>query len=143
MPSQRKKTESRLCFLPTHVVEAGAEDLRPRVWRGRAERLQTSRVIAGLTFPQAIDDAHPDVCQSPDSHTVGFALRSFPLVIGQRPGFLQGRLPGELVQGVTQRLQAGEAFVRFGIIAALERHWRSPGQGLDGASISVAGAIIA
>ena len=41
-----------------------------------------------------------------------------------------------------RKKQAGEALVRFGIVDALERHRRGPGQGLDTSSIGVAGAII-
>jgi hypothetical protein len=106
-------------------------------------RFKRRGLIAGVTHPHAIDDAHPDVGQGSDSHAVGLALCAFALVIGQRPRLTQRRLPGELVQGVAQRLQAGEAFVRFGIVATLERHWRGPGQGLDTGGISVAAAIIA
>jgi hypothetical protein len=108
----------------------------PRRFKGRG-------LIAGLADPHAVDDAHPDVGQGADSHTVGLALRPFAPVIVQRPGFVLRRLPGKLVQGVAQRLQARKAFVRFGVIAAFIGHGRGSGQGLDGVSIGIAAAIIA
>jgi hypothetical protein len=100
-------------------------------------------LIADFVHPYAVDDAHPDVGQGSDSHTVGFALRSFPEVLGQRPGFLQRRLPGELVQGVAQRFHARETFVRFSVIATLEGHWRGPSQSLHTGGTGIAGAVIA
>ena len=105
--------------------------------------LKDGSLIAFALDPHGVDDAHPHVGQGADGHTMGFAFRPFALVIGQRAGFLQRRLPGELVQGVAQGFQAGEAFVCFGIVATLERHRRGPGQGLDTGGISVAAAIIA
>ena len=85
-------------------------------------RCKRRGLIAGLAHPHAIDDSHPDVGQGSHRHTVGLAFGTFALVIVQRPGFLQRRLPGKLVQSVAQRFQAGEALVRFGVIATLERH---------------------
>jgi hypothetical protein len=106
-------------------------------------RLKCRGLIISLVHPHAIDDAHPDVGQRTDGHTVGLALCPLALVIVASPLLLQGRLPGELVQSVAQRFHAGEAFVRFGVIAALERHGRRSGQGLDGVSIGIATAVIA
>jgi len=99
-------------------------------------------LIAGFTHPHAIDNTRPDIGQGSDSHTVGFALRAFPLVIGECPAFLQRRLPGELVQGVAQWLQAHKCFACFGVIATLERHRSSPGQGLDAVGIGVTWPVI-
>jgi len=107
----------------------------PRRFKGRG-------LIAGLVHPHGIDDAHPDVSQGAQRHTVGFALRPFALVIRQRPGFLLRRLPGKLVQGVAQGFQAGEAFMRFGVIAAFIGHGRGSGQGLDRVGIGIAATII-
>src|SRR5579884_2322391 len=104
--------------------------------------LKHAGLIAGLALPHAIDDAHPNVGQSSHGHTVGFALGPFALIIGSRPGLLQGRLPGKLVQGVAQWFQASKAFVRFGIIAALERHRSGPSQSLHTVSILVTLAVI-
>jgi hypothetical protein len=72
----------------------------------------------------------------------GLAFGPFAPVIVQCPAFLPCRLPGKLVQGVAQRFQAGEAFVRFGIIATLERHGSRAGQALDTGGIVVATAIL-
>ena len=101
-------------------------------------RFKRRGLIAGLVHPHAIDDAHPDIGQGADGHTVGLAFRSFALVIGQRPGFVLRRLPGELVQMVAQRLHARKAFVRPGIIAAFKRHGRGSSQGLDTVGLSIA-----
>ena len=106
-------------------------------------RCKRRGLIASLVHPHAIDDSHPDVGQGADRHTVGLAFGPFALVIVQRPGFLHRRLPGELMQSVAQWFQAGEAFVRFGVIAALERHRRGSGQRLDTVGVGVARAIIA
>jgi hypothetical protein len=80
------------------------------VWPGRMRpfgRFKGRGLIVGLVHPHAIDDAHPDIGQSADRHTVRFALRAFALIIVPGPGFLPRRLPGELVQGVAQWFQAG------------------------------------
>src|SRR5437667_12634659 len=100
-------------------------------------------LIAGLVLPHAINDAHPNVCQSTNRHAVSLALSTFVLVVGSRPRFTQGRLPSELVQIVAQGLQAGKAFVRFGIIAALEGDGSRPSQRLDAIGIGITSSIIA
>ncbi len=109
----------------------------------KPRRLKGRGVVAGLGQPHAIDDAHPDVGQGADRHTVGLALRAFAPIIVQRPGFLSRRLPGKLVQGVAQGLHAGEACVGFGVLAAFIGHRCRPSQSLDSVSIGIAAAIIA
>src|SRR5260370_9392888 len=99
--------------------------------------------IAGFVLPHAIDNSHPKVGQRANGHTVTLAFCSFPAVIVQRPGFLSRRLPRKLVQSVTQRFQAGKAFVRLGVIATLEWHGRRAGQALDTRGIGVTRSIIA
>ena len=74
---------------------------------------------------------------------MAFALRSLALVVGQRPGFFQGRLPGKLIERVAQRFQASGAFPHFGIVATLEGHRSRPSQSLQARGISVAAAILA
>src|SRR5437667_240325 len=100
-------------------------------------------LIAGLVQPHPIHAADPDVGPGPNGHTVTFPLGPFALIIVARPGFLLGRLPGELVQDVAQGLQTRQAFVGFGEVATLERHGSCPSQGLNTVGISIAGAIIA
>ena len=107
----------------------------PRCFKGRG-------LIAGFAHPHAIADAYPDVGQGAERHTVGLALCPFARVLVPCPAFVQRRLPGELVQGLAQRFRAREAFVRFGIVAALEWHRRGSGQGLDTVSIGIAAAVI-
>src|SRR2546430_14272348 len=85
-------------------------------------------VISGLVHPHAIDDAYPDITQGTQSHTMGLAFSLLALIVIKSPPFLHGRLPGELVENVPQRFQAGQAFVRFGIITTLEWDWCRPGQ---------------
>ncbi len=65
----------------------------PRRFKGRG-------VIAGLVHPHAVDDAHPDVGQGAQSHTMGLALRPFALVVVPCPGFVLRRLPGKPGRGV-------------------------------------------
>src|SRR5260221_2230250 len=118
-------------------------DVLPRCM-SQPRRFKRYSLIVGLALPHAIDDAHPHVGQGAHGHAVAFpASRSLALVVGQRPGFLPRRLPGKLVQDVAQWLHTGEAFVRFGVIAALEWHGCGSGQRLDTCGIGVATAIIA
>jgi hypothetical protein len=84
--------------------------------------LKGRRLIAGVGEPHRVDDAHPDGGQGPYRHRVAFAFSSLALIIGQGPGFLSRRLPGELVEGIAQGFEAGIAFVRLGILATLEGH---------------------
>ena len=93
--------------------------------------------------PHRVDDSYPHICQGAQGHTVALAFCSLAFVIRQRPGFLFGRLPGKLIQGVAQRLQTGIALMRLGIIAALKRNGSSPGQSLHTHTCSVAATIIA
>ena len=106
-------------------------------------RFKGRGAIAGLAHPHAIDDAHPHIGQGAHGHAVAFPFCSLALVVGPCPALLSRGLPGELVQGVAQRLAAGEAFMRFGVIAALERHRRGSSQRLHGGGISIAAALIA
>src|SRR6266516_4784513 len=99
-------------------------------------------LIARLSHPHAIDDSDPDVCQGSYGHTVGLALSAFALVIRSSPRFFSGRFPCKLVEHVAQRLQASKAFVRFRIVAALERHRSGPSQGLESIGISVTASSI-
>ncbi len=105
-------------------------------------RFKGGGLIAGLVDPHAIDDAHPDVGQAAHRHAVGLALGPFALVVLPRPGFLPRRLPGKLLQMVAQRLAAGEAFVRFGVIAAFKGDRSCAGQSLDAGGVGIATAIL-
>ena len=111
---------------------------------GRMSQLSSFKgraLIGASSLPHAIDDAHPNVCQSSQCHTMGFAFRAFALIGVTGPGFLHRRLPGELVQMVAQGFQASKAFVRFGIIATLERDGSRSGQRLDAIGSGIAAAI--
>src|SRR5713226_1236123 len=109
---------------------------------GKLSGFKRVRLIARFTHPHPIKNADPNVCQGSDGHAMRFALNSLALVVGKGPGFLQRRLPGKLVQSITQRLQAGKAFVGFGVIATLEGHRSCPSQGLDTVGINVARSVI-
>src|SRR6266545_4526144 len=80
-------------------------------------------LVRRAVAPQRIDDSQPAIGQRPHGDRVTLAFRPLPLVIRQRPGFLQGGLPGEVLHGVAQRLQTGDAPMGFGIVAALKQHW--------------------
>ncbi len=105
--------------------------------------LEGGGLIAAVLVPHGIDDAHPYICQCSHSHTMTFAFTSFAFVVSQRPPFLFGRLPRELMQYVAQWFQAGVAFVGFGVIAALECNRCCPCQGLHTRTSCIARAIIA
>lgn len=105
--------------------------------------LKNQGLIARLFLPHAEDDPDPDICQSTDRHTMALALCSFALVIRSRPRLREGRLPGELMQGIAQRLQAGKAFVSFSKVATLERHRSCASQFLHTLGILVTGSVIA
>jgi hypothetical protein len=106
-------------------------------------RLKGRSVIAGMVEPHRVEDAHPPIGQGSHRHGVAFAFCSLALIVGQGPGFFQGRLPGELIEGIAQGLQAGIACMRFGVIAALEGDRSRSSQGLQASRISIAAAIVA
>ena len=88
-------------------------------------RFKGCGAIAGLVHPHAIENAHPYIGQGTHGHAVAFpASRTLALVVGPCPAFLSRRQPGELIQDVAQRFAAGKAFMRFSVIATLERHRR-------------------
>gem|GEM_PF-1492829 len=131
--SQRDTTGKR--DLASGDVLAGSMR-KPRGFKRRG-------LVASVAHPHAIDDAHPDVGQGSHRHTVSLAFGTFAPIIVQRPGFLSCRLPGKLIQGIAQRFGARQAFVSFGISAALERHGRGSGQSLDAVGIGVTRSILA
>ena len=104
--------------------------------------LKGRRLIAFVLKPHGVDDAHPDIGKRTHSHTMTLALSSLAFVIRQCPGFLLGGLPGQLMQHIAQRLQAGIALMGFGIIATLEGNGSRSSQSLDTRTCSVARAII-
>ena len=62
--------------------------------------------VAFLARPHRMNNPQPIVGQSAHRHAMALTFGSFATVILSRPFFLAGRLPGKLVQGVTQRLDA-------------------------------------
>src|SRR5579885_1386286 len=110
---------------------------------GALGSLKRLGLITCLALPHAINDAHPNVSQSPDSHAVAFPLCAFALIVRACPGFLPCALPSKLIERVAQRLHTGKAFVGFGVIAALKGHRRCASQGLYTAGIGIAAAVLA
>src|SRR6266536_1769283 len=118
---------------------------RKRAWRADEQELSSFKGFGGigiLNHPHARDDSDPDVCQGSYGQTVGLALSTKKLLKRSSPSFFSGRLPGKLVEHVAQRLQESKAFVRFRIVAALERHRSGPSQGLESIGISVTASSI-
>src|SRR6266566_3987014 len=99
--------------------------------------------LIGLPLvPHGKNDAHPNVCQGANRHAMALPLLSFAVVVVLGPRFLLGALPGKLVQGIAQRLDAGKALMHGGIAAALKGDWRGPSQGGDTFCIGIAKPII-
>src|SRR5215472_3998593 len=82
-------------------------------------REKLGSVVADLLAPQRVDDTYPEVRQRAQRDTVTFALTPLTSVIGQRPVLLRRGLPGELVQGVAQGLDARQTLTRPRKLAAL------------------------
>ena len=101
------------------------------------------RVVGLALAPHGVDEADPLVGQRPHGHGVTLALPPLALVVGQRPRLFLGALPGELLQGVAQRLVTGVAPMRFSEVAALKGHRRGASQGLDAGRAGVAPPLIA
>src|SRR6266567_8424315 len=72
-----------------------------------ARLLKHYGLIAGSALPHSKDDAYPHVCQGTNGHAMGLALCPLTLILVFGPAFLSRRLPGKLVENITQRLQAG------------------------------------
>jgi hypothetical protein len=95
-----------------------------------------------LLDPHREQDSHPDLGQSSDGQTVALALAAFAVGVVLRPPLLLSTLPGKLMPGVAQRLEASQAWMDAGRGAAFKRHRRSPGQGLNTACSGRALAIL-
>jgi len=80
--------------------------------------------------PYCEDDAHPHVGQGAHGHAMTLAFTPLAPVIGRRPRFLEGGLPGELIQHIAEGLDAGVAAMRLGVVAAGLGQRRRAGQGL-------------
>src|SRR5215472_13337873 len=104
--------------------------------------LQPGSLIAGVIDPHGKDDSGPDIGQGPYSHRVAFTLRPLALIVVQSPGFLPCRLPGELMQGVAQRLDTGIAAVGLEVGATLKQDRRGACQRLQTGRIGIALAVI-
>lgn len=104
--------------------------------------LEGCAVIAFVLVPHCKDDSYPDVGEGTDGFCVTFPLSSLPLVVIPGPGFLLGRLPGELVQDIAQRFTTGRATVSFGVGPTLKDDRRCASQRLQTAGLLVACPLI-
>src|SRR5260370_39496953 len=77
-----------------------------------------------LPEPHRVDNAHPHVGQGAYRHTVALALAALAPIIPRPPRFLEGGLPGELIQHIAQRLDTGIAPMRLGVVATRIGHRR-------------------
>ena len=59
---------------------------------GETSGFKGLNLIAGVTHPHPIHNAHPKVCQSAQSHAVRFAFRQLALIVGSGP--TRSSLPG-------------------------------------------------
>src|SRR6266581_6881600 len=133
-------------FAPHRSTGAGAVrslDLSRELCVSALCRFKGRPVIAGVVEPHRVENAHPDIRQGSQRHTMTLALFALALVISQCPGFLLGRLPCKLLERVAQRFDTGIALMRLGVVSTFIGNGRSTGQGLHTARIAVALAIIA
>src|SRR5260221_4087235 len=86
--------------------------------------------IGALCEPHRVDDAHPAIGQGPYRHAVTLALLALALVVRLRPRFLEGRLPGKLIQHIAEGLDAGIAPMGLGVVPARIGHRRGTRQRL-------------
>ena len=77
--------------------------------------LKRRRLIDGMGMPYGVNNPDPDIGECSECHTMTFALCPFALIVGFGPRLLHRRLPGELIQGITQRFDAGRSPVYFRI----------------------------
>ena len=106
-------------------------------------RLKGVRLIALLLAPDGNENSDPHVGERTHRDCVALAFRPFALIIGSSPLLLLGRLPGELKQGIAQRLDASQPSVGPGIRPALKEYWRGSCQSLQAAGIGIALTVIA
>src|SRR5262249_33977383 len=99
------------------------------------------RVVAFFLTPHSMNDSQPQVRQGPDRLAVAFTLGSFAPVILSGPFFLQGRLPGELVKGLSQGFDAGQPPPDRTEVAARKRHGRSTGHHLQVGGAGIASTV--
>src|SRR5262245_49043086 len=99
--------------------------------------------IAVPLEPQCLNDAHPDVGQGAHGHAVGLALAALALIVRLCLPLLEGRLPGKLVEGVTQGLDVRIASMGTRVLATLVGHRRRARQGLHTRRTCVALPVVA
>src|SRR6266849_7698531 len=104
--------------------------------------LKDGRFIVAVTKPDGKDDSDPRVGQRTYRNRVAFACCAFALIIVSGPRFTLRRLPGELMQGITQGFDTAQPSMRFGVHPALIQHWRGSTQRLQTAGRLVALSII-
>src|SRR5918998_1752351 len=109
---------------------------------GLASCQKGGSVIGFVLQPHGVDDPNPEIGQGPHCHAMAFPFRPLPLIELPSPGFPQGGLPGELVEGVAPGLHASIPLVGFAVAATLVGPRGSAGQGLDAASPSVSLPVI-
>src|SRR5437762_7435018 len=89
-----KKRESTTAFCRHQQFQSHIRCSSRTLSMGKLSSFKGFCLIIGLCHPHAVDDAHPHVGQSTDRHAVSLAFSTFALVVGSRPRFTQGRLPG-------------------------------------------------
>jgi hypothetical protein len=99
-------------------------------------------VIGSVLQPHGINDPNPEVGQGSYRHAMALPFSPLALVELPSPGFPQGGLPGELVEGIEPGLHTRIALVGFAIVATLVGHRRGARQGLDAASPSISFLVI-
>src|ERR687895_2238166 len=108
---------------------------------GLASCQKGGSVIGFVLQPHGVDDPNPEIGQGPHCHAMAFPFRPLPLIERPSPGFPQGGLPGELVEGVAPGLHASIPLVDLAIAATLVGHRRGARQGLGASRLSAPGRL--
>src|SRR6266699_2377485 len=92
-----RRSQGVLLALAPHRSEGAVAVLSRKLCVSALCRFKGRPVIAGVVEPHRVENAHPDISQGSQRHTVTLALVALALVISQCPGFLLGRLPCKLL----------------------------------------------
>jgi hypothetical protein len=110
---------------------------------GQLSCLEGGCIIALVLLPARKDDSHPDAGERANRFGVTLALGSFALLVVSRPGFREGRLPGELRHRIAQRFTTGRASMRFGIRSTLKDDWGAARESSQAGGVLRAISVIA
>jgi hypothetical protein len=101
-----------------------------------------SRLIRAMMKPDRKQDSDPHVGKGANRDGMTLAFSSLALVVVPGPRLALGRLPGKLLQRITQGFDTAQTSMRLGVHPALIEDGRGSPQRLQAAGIAVAASII-